>query len=325
MSMPRTSECPRCGYDLSGEIERWRDACPLEGVCSECGLTLQWREVLRDRLVRPRGFYEAATKRGTKSRWRWVTLAWALAPSVFWRRVGMASFGPVRLAVFWLVGVLLWLFVAASLTRAGHAMWILYADAGLLQPRLDRLERDLAYHLTLRPWTDPGRWIYYWRSRFEGDWIVLLDWPLCLVAGLVFSLGPIIVFLVSPTTRRVAKVRLAHGVRALAYGSAWLVLLALVWWIERLTLFVRDAAFPRTGFWRRHAFFETPMHEFCQQYALLTSLAVVAWQAWWWRVTVVRGWRLERGVAVWRAMVAVGLLLTILVLLQSRFIFGVFV
>ncbi len=37
--------CPRCGYDQSGEIARWTDSCPVEGLCTECGLRFGWFDV----------------------------------------------------------------------------------------------------------------------------------------------------------------------------------------------------------------------------------------------------------------------------------------
>lgn len=37
--------CPRCEYELTGEANRWHEQCPLEGICPECGLALQWRDV----------------------------------------------------------------------------------------------------------------------------------------------------------------------------------------------------------------------------------------------------------------------------------------
>lgn len=42
----RPAVCPRCGYDLHGTIDTWTDACPLTGVCSECGLEFIWSEIL---------------------------------------------------------------------------------------------------------------------------------------------------------------------------------------------------------------------------------------------------------------------------------------
>jgi len=38
----RNPSCPRCGYNLRGTLDAWKDACPLEGRCSECGLEIEW-------------------------------------------------------------------------------------------------------------------------------------------------------------------------------------------------------------------------------------------------------------------------------------------
>lgn len=45
--MKRTTRprCPRCGYDLGGQVATWREACPLEGSCPECGATFAWGKV----------------------------------------------------------------------------------------------------------------------------------------------------------------------------------------------------------------------------------------------------------------------------------------
>ena len=44
-SKPSALHCPRCGYDLGGVVAIFRDSCPLEGTCSECGMALRWGEV----------------------------------------------------------------------------------------------------------------------------------------------------------------------------------------------------------------------------------------------------------------------------------------
>ncbi|MHC5024619.1 MAG: hypothetical protein ACYTGG_12055, partial [Planctomycetota bacterium] len=41
----QTISCPRCGYDLRGEIGRWRTSCPLRGRCVECGLDIDYGRV----------------------------------------------------------------------------------------------------------------------------------------------------------------------------------------------------------------------------------------------------------------------------------------
>ncbi|MCZ6834720.1 MAG: hypothetical protein O7G85_03005, partial [Planctomycetota bacterium] len=35
-----------CGYDLRGTMGDWTNACPLRGVCSECGLGFDWADMI---------------------------------------------------------------------------------------------------------------------------------------------------------------------------------------------------------------------------------------------------------------------------------------
>ena len=57
------ADCPRCGYDQRGVIESWRDACPLVGTCTECGLEFSWSEVLEPDKHEPRWCVEYAPRR----------------------------------------------------------------------------------------------------------------------------------------------------------------------------------------------------------------------------------------------------------------------
>ena len=81
--------CPRCEYDLSGNIATWQSdgECPLEGTCPECGQALHWHDVHRQaRLIN--GFVEDAY--GVRRRLTWAirTTLWTVWPWVFWSRVG---------------------------------------------------------------------------------------------------------------------------------------------------------------------------------------------------------------------------------------------
>lgn len=100
-------ECPRCGYDLSGVVAAWKDACDLEGVCSECGLRFWWKEILAPSRLGPGWSFE----HGGKPSWRrWLrTAGRSLWPGALWRslRLGhdvrfsrLALFALVALAVF---------------------------------------------------------------------------------------------------------------------------------------------------------------------------------------------------------------------------------
>lgn len=47
---PRVRRCAACGYDLLGQMATWRDACPLESTCPECGRTIVWRRAALPRV-----------------------------------------------------------------------------------------------------------------------------------------------------------------------------------------------------------------------------------------------------------------------------------
>lgn len=77
--------CPRCDYDLMGEVESWKEKCPLEGRCPECGLELAWHELLSATHTTPHWSFEhARTRRGRAfvgTVWRAV-LPWRMARSL---------------------------------------------------------------------------------------------------------------------------------------------------------------------------------------------------------------------------------------------------
>ncbi len=56
----RTAKCPRCGYDLRGAIDTWKEQCPLLGRCTECGLEVKWAEVLHPEKFEPQWCVEFA-------------------------------------------------------------------------------------------------------------------------------------------------------------------------------------------------------------------------------------------------------------------------
>ncbi|MCA3005477.1 MAG: hypothetical protein IOD15_08950 [Phycisphaerales bacterium] len=109
--------CPRCGYDLVGEVMRWQGACPLDGRCSECGLELRWAEVLDREQRHPAWSYEG---HGGAGRLVWTVCRGAV-PCGLWRRgregryLGMGhAVDRQRLWVVLTVGVVLGLGVGAG-------------------------------------------------------------------------------------------------------------------------------------------------------------------------------------------------------------------
>src|SRR5262245_40846239 len=81
--------CPRCDYDLSGQIAVWTGpdsvSCPLTGTCSECGLEFAWLDVFSPRFADSRLI--ECDRRFAKSFRH--TLALTRAPWRLWREVRM--------------------------------------------------------------------------------------------------------------------------------------------------------------------------------------------------------------------------------------------
>ncbi len=87
LGTPAPQSCPRCGYDLSGTIATWRESCPLDGTCSECGLSFAWRDVLNPRHSVATWSFEHALSRPAR---RWFqTLLRSFWPLRFWRQLRM--------------------------------------------------------------------------------------------------------------------------------------------------------------------------------------------------------------------------------------------
>ncbi len=217
--MPVAPSCPRCGYDLSGVASSWQGTCPLEGVCSECGLTVRWAELLNPRLTIPEWSFEHAVYRSAAKRLG-ATWSRALRPGRFWAAVRLEH--PViviRLIVYWVV----------CLLAAHAAVFIGTVSLRRLSPwRSFRPEPvfDLAAR-SLWPYRvgDPIRLLAGNLLRLDYDFIVgfphwfLLAW---------FILTPLS-FLLLTDTFRLVRVRYIHLVRAAVYSFAPLPPLVLLY------------------------------------------------------------------------------------------------
>ena len=214
MNMP--AACPRCGYDQSGAIASWNHenspSCPLHGTCSECGLTFRWHDIIHaDRLI-VRGFIEHARGFWQRWRWAWVTWAWTLWPPVFWGRINMEHTPRSGVILSW---PLLWAgpaFVGIALAQSGTLAYdMLNARGGVVPvaPLTDWLE-------LLNPWTE---WIaiYQWGTP-RGTWHATKGPPISFLSGVLANAVAMLLLSVAPVTRRLAKVRREHIVRAGVYG-----------------------------------------------------------------------------------------------------------
>jgi hypothetical protein len=194
--------CPRCGYDLGGVAASWTASCPLEGVCSECGLSYQWRDVCNEDYTRMPRLFEHAKRRQAAS--FLLTLGLVHMPWKLWRRLLMEHWiAPWRLVRFSIFGMVTITALGAMTVLAGAI--VMY----LAQPRR-------RWHWTLGD--------ILWEPRWEMSDRSLVVAPMAIVA--MFVLMPLTFVLVS-TSMRQARVRPAHLGRIWAYSLPLLVWLGL--------------------------------------------------------------------------------------------------
>lgn len=307
---PEVPQCPRCGYDQSGVAASWTDSCPLGGVCSECGLELDWRTVMRPDLVRCRGLYEHA-HRPWNLGWAWRTWSWTMRPWVFERRVKLEHRPRILRLLLWLPLLILPLHILVALSRSiGWIIWTQARGAWMAGgPSNGNTQAwDGWRHLAL--WTTPvghlqdGPWAA--SNWFEGWYISMKSSPLFLWVGLAIMLSVPATLLLLTSTLKQSKVRPSHILRCTVYGLAWTPLIFLVTAVNALhtlflIIFLRGAG---TGIWTN-----SPItRDVFVRHAVPWLIAVVLWSMIWWWYAVVRVLKLHQGRFVWVMMMIVGLL-----------------
>ena len=120
--------CPRCGYDLAGEVVRWSGACPIEGCCSECGLIFLWGDLFCKRML-PNWFIESSSGVLGGVRRFPGTFLRMIAPMVLWKRVRIEECpSPMRFRAYlgWVIGILLVAYLGAGLVCGSRAAFNAY-------------------------------------------------------------------------------------------------------------------------------------------------------------------------------------------------------
>lgn len=200
--MERARTCPRCGYDLSGTIATWQTSCPLDGVCSECGLTIEWG-LLWDHVSRPPKWYVESKLGIRQFISTWVRHAW---PSRLWRAIDMRQeIRPWRLVLFAMGGIIVCHLLVAGMELALEAYH--YQQYTARWRGFARI-RPMP---TLRSWIDP--WVIAWPYKA----VYGLDGALVAVQVVVFPalvglLIPSLCYLFSDSLR-FEPVRLRHLIR----------------------------------------------------------------------------------------------------------------
>lgn len=231
--------CPRCTYDLAGQPEN-----SSTGMCPECGLEFEW-ELLRKVPPPPAWCLELCLGNG--------------APILTLVR---AAFGTIR--VIWTSPRRLWtgvvlghpiagwaLLRATALTLAAAAVTYIFFSAvmAMISFWLIHLRNNAEQAATGQLWHRPAEFESFVREVWPMVLVPGVPWTvtsgdasravlLALHASMVILLMPL-GFLLLGTTMERAKVRRAHLLRALAYGTILvpvpLIFVSVVTWAS-LTL-----------------------------------------------------------------------------------------
>lgn len=332
--------CPRCGYDQSGIIGTWTDACPLDGRCSECGLDFRWTDVINAHRLRLSGFVEH--DRGGRLGLPLVgasirTLSWTVLPWRFWNRVKMHhAIRPGR----WVLWVLLLMFgihavnvaarTAATMVHTRGKPMVGYQQVGgkLLpvtipaRPVTATETAGVAMEFMFTPiagftnvWsanTMSGRVTLHPLSAWNVAW-----WPDSSTRSLAPILGamatfPILMMLL-PHTRKEAKVRMGHVARGAVYSLSALILIEMVLVAEAMAIaFEKTPRFfaPTPG----ASLFDYDMLAKGDRIGLFAALVYfgLLWLPLWWLLALQMGYRIRNGWMVW-GIVMIPALLTALI------------
>jgi hypothetical protein len=231
---PAGVRCPRCGYDLRGLVAAWRETCPLEGRCGECGLDFAWAEIFSALAQAPRWCVEFAPGMRVLPA-ALFTAAMSLAPARFWKSMRMSfPLRPRRLALYVIV---LAAACYACFAMAHASIVVEYAGRrGVTWGAPGPGKGTVWLHAALLPFSDravhqitvgpPGAGVLRLSPR-----MFLVYWPV----GIHFTAAAVPAVIAGPlvlaalvATRRQANVRAVHLVRMTAYSAVWL---AAVWTI----------------------------------------------------------------------------------------------
>jgi hypothetical protein len=260
--------CPRCAYDLSGEVARWSEACPLTGLCPECGLGVAWRDVLLRKYNYPEWLFETASARRLAALCGNSLLA--LRPARFWSRVKMNY--PVRpvLAVF-----------AGLAGCIGSHAALLVVTLIVCLPMM--ISARVGAGIASAAWGWPALWL--WPRGFVRV-MSMYSWWAC-IALLALVLMPWAMLLLPATLRRV-QVRPSHLLRIWAYSiiGAGVIVRAptLVYALLALVAFIAN---PTPGSGPSYRFSPWALGGFRGLHPewgmLAMTLGLFAWPLiWWW-------------------------------------------
>ncbi|MBS0196227.1 MAG: hypothetical protein JSR77_05665 [Planctomycetes bacterium] len=317
-------ECPRCGYDLGGEVARWGDSCPTTGTCSECGHGLEWADVFApDRKICP-GLVEHAVGVRQSIAWGLRTGIWMVVPWLFWRRVKLHHEVRPRKIVIALLACLAVVFAVDVCIEC-----VVLAMTGIAAPTAAVSSR---YTTSVAPGSRPQLMILnvvlfpFGRYVWEMNWTNLTSvvFKLSFFKSSQLTAPPVCSFMLMtgawpllllalPVSRRMAKVRYVHIARAALYSLVTVVLLCMTFMIVKAVILGMEAVSGvlQVAGVRGYSLLRAPVIGW-------VAIGLLIWHAAWWHSAITTHWKLHRGNLVWFLLqVAVVLLAGVILLLAS--------
>jgi hypothetical protein len=311
-----SANCPRCGYDQRGVITTWCNECPINGICTECGLGFAWADLLNPRLAIPEWCVESQKSMLAFPLRALRTLFRTITPWRMWRDLHMTHPPQWRrvAAYFLLLALVLYIAAAISLGFRCVADLNIYRTGQIFGGNPAAITATATpFHVFLhgciaplsskpiataniggRTITQNGTTLTFgaatWMLPSPRSYVLqVLDrsWPVAIVA-LAMPLCCAMAFAALPISRKRAKVRSVHILRAMAYSYA------LVWIAAVLWLFAG---------WR-----SSPMVSAIA--ALYTAASPLLFISFWWS-TARLYLRMQHGLAVALSVTIIGMLLPI--------------
>ncbi|MCA3004539.1 MAG: hypothetical protein LW650_09400 [Planctomycetaceae bacterium] len=323
--------CPRCGYDLTGQVATWAHACPLAGTCSECGLNFRWSEILGDLNRGPAWLVEHRPReRPSRPRRLWNlyrrcwTTVWQLRrPARFWHSVPMAV--PVSLTKLALLALLL-VGSLQTIVSLGGLMLTFAVKYG--SPRYGFVPTISWINGAMKPWllitpdadplVAPMRDSWFVETFGFATLIHMATGPALAVAAVPLLIPTVLLIL--SHSRATAKVRVTHIVRAAVYGLfPALVLLVIQAAFKAefllrcgLNLLFRQPVDGWTSLWSSQIF---------DRIGPLIFFALAVWSIWYWWCVITRSLQLPRAKLVFALLMLQAVLAAaIALLLDERFV-----
>jgi hypothetical protein len=275
--------CPRCGYDQSGAVATWTERCPVQGLCPECGTGFGWADVFDpSRQDIPWLVEHARSSRDAAGRTPRMIRKMS-RPCRFWEGVGVLARVGLGTLAAWCAAIigLLHMLTGTMLYRS-EFVW-----ASTWFPPGTGVTRGEIHAQALREAvlgsliaTERMNWAgaTFW-TALSGTSVTGIGAPTWAVAMVGFGAVWVLILTVVPVTRRAAKLRSAHIVRA-----ALLAMLA-----PALVIEMNRAASALYVLWHG-----SPVLAPMSSGLGVVSGLLFVWSIVWWRAATKSGWGLHR-------------------------------